>query len=257
MAVAGGIFQLAGFALSLFTRKELSNVKRAAEATETQHKYVVAQAEEALMRLSNLTEYTQSIHEHLVGMAETQTDLYRAVKREGITNEIAQMKRIFISEFTMFLTGFQSLIEGRFSPLLINPDLLKTTDEDIITKARQEHLHPISEDADIIFQSPTSVVGTEEKDLLIIIHIPLYSGSLMRMYRYISAPFPLREDIVATIKHDKDYLALDPSSTVGKELSTTEVLACDHINRVYHCTGENVLQKNLDDLCLYNLFNAS
>ena len=77
----------------------------------------------------------------------------------------------------------------------------------------------------------------------------------MRMYRYVSAPFPLSEDVVATIKHDKDYLALDPSGTIGKELSLTEILACDHINRIYHCTGENVLQKNLDDLCLYNLFN--
>ena len=35
MAVAGGVFQLAGFALSLFNRKELNNVKLAAEATET------------------------------------------------------------------------------------------------------------------------------------------------------------------------------------------------------------------------------
>ena len=165
------------------------------------------------------------------------------------------MKRIFISEFNMFLTGLQSLLEGRFSPLLVNPDMLQSTYDDIVSKSRQEHLHPISNDADIIFQSPTSVVGTETGDLLVIIHIPLYSGSLMRMYRYVSTPFPLSEDIVATIMHDKDYLALDPSGTIGKELSSTEVLAFDHINRIYHCTGENVLQKNLDDLCFYNLFN--
>ena len=105
VAVAGGIFQLAGFALSLFNWQELSNVKRASEATQTQHRYVVAQAEEALM------------------IAKTQTDLYQAVKIEGMVNEVSKMKRIFISEFTMFLTGFQSLLEGRFSPLLVNPDM--------------------------------------------------------------------------------------------------------------------------------------
>ena len=108
---------------------------------------------------------------------------------------------------------------------------------------------------DIIFQSPTSVVGTEEGDLFIVIPVPLYSSSLMRMYRYVSAPFPLREDIVTTIKHNKDYLALGPSGTIGKELTSTEILKCDRINRIYHYTGENVHQKNLDDLCLYNLFN--
>ena len=252
---AGGIFQLAGFDLSLFNRQELLNVRRAAESTETQHRYVVAQAGETLMRLSNLTDYTNRIYGHLLSIAKTQTDLYESKKREGIRNEVNQMKRMFISEFSIFLTGFQSLIEGRFSPLLVNPDLLQSTYDDIVTKSRQEHLHPISEDADIIFQSPTSVVGTEDGDLLAIIHIPMYSGSLMRMYRYVSAPFPLREEVVATIKHDKDYLALDPSGTVGKELSSTEVLSCDQINRIFHCTGENVLQKNLDDLCLYHLFN--
>ena len=241
--------------MSLFNRHELLNVKRAAETTEAQHKYVVSQAEETLMRLSNLTEYTHWIHEHLLSITRTHTDLYEAKKREGIRMEIDQMKRIFISEFSLFLTGFQSLIEGKFSPLLINPDLLQPTYDDIVTKSRQEHLHPLSDDADIVFQSPTSVVGTSKGNLLAIIHIPLYSGSLMRMYRYVSAPFPLREDVVATIKHDKDYLALDPSGTVGKELSTTEILACDRINRIFHCTGENVLQKNLNDLCLYNLFN--
>ena len=107
------------------------------------------------MRLSNLTEYTQRIHEHLLGMAKTQTDLYQAIKREGITNEIAHVKRMFISEFTMFLTGFQSLIEGRFSPLLVDPDMLQSTYDDIASKARQEHLHPISDDADINLRHPS------------------------------------------------------------------------------------------------------
>ena len=165
------------------------------------------------------------------------------------------MKRIFLSEFTLFLTGIQSLIEGHFSPLLINPDLLQSTYDDIVNKARSESLNPVSSDADTLFQSPTSVIGTNDGDLLIIVHIPLYSGSLMRLYRYVAAPFPLRDNIVATIRHEKEYLALDPSGTVGKELSATEILKCDRINRIHHCNGENVLQKNLEQLCLYNLYN--
>ena len=38
-------------------------------------------------------------------------------------------------------------------------------------------------------------------------------------------------------------------------MSATEILKCDKINRVFHCNGENVLQKNLEQLCLYNLYN--
>ena len=252
---AGSLFQLAGFALSLFNKRELSNIKRAAESTEGHQRYVAAKAEESLLRLSNLTAYTRGVYDTTMKIAKTQTDLYREIKRVGLETEIAQMKRIFLSEFTLFLTGIQSLIEGHFSPLLINPDLLQSTYDDIVNKARSESLNPVSSDADTLFQSPTSVIGTNDGDLLIIVHIPLYSGSLMRLYRYVAAPFPLRDNIVATIRHEKEYLALDPSGTVGKELSATEILKCDRINRIHHCNGENVLQKNLEQLCLYNLYN--
>ena len=137
----------------------------------------------------------------------------------------------------------------------MNPDLLQSTYDDIVNKAWSESLNPLSDDADTLFQSPTSVIGMEDSDLLIVIHIPLYSGSLIRLYRYVSAPFPLCENIVATIRHEKEYLALDPSGTIGKELSAAEILKCIRINRIHHCNGENVLQKNLERLCLYNLYN--
>ena len=75
----------------------------------------------------------------------------------------------------------------------------------------------------------------------------------MRLFRYVLAPFPLKENIVATIRHDKEYLAVHPSGMIGKEWSATEILKCNRINRVFHCNGGNVLQKNLEQLCLYNL----
>ena len=252
---AGTLFQLAGFALSLFNKRELSNIKRAAESNEGHQRYVASKAEESLLRLSNLTAYTKAVYDSTLKIAKTQTDLWREIKRVGLEAEVAQLKRIFLSEFTLFMTGIQSLIEGHFSPLLINPDLLQSTYDNIVNKARSESLNPVSDDADTLFQSPTSVIGTNDGDLLIVVHIPLYSGSLMRLYRYVAAPFPLRDNIVATIRHNKEYLALDPSGTVGKELSATEILKCDRINRIHHCNGENVLQKNLEQLCLYNLYN--
>ena len=252
---AGSLFQLAGFALSLFNRKELGYIKAASESSSSNQRYVAAKAEESLLRLSNLTQYTKSVYKSMLQIVKTQTDLHREVKRLGFQDEADQMQRLFVSEFTMFMTGIQSLVEGHFSPLLVNPDLLQSSYDDIINKARAESLNPLSDDADTLFQSPTSVIGTQEGDLLIVVHIPLYSGSLMQLYRYVAAPFPLKENIVATIRHDKEYLALDPSSTIGKELSATEILKCDRINRVFHCNGENVLQKNLEQLCLYNLYN--
>ena len=76
----------------------------------------------------------------------------------------------------------------------------------------------------------------------------------MNLFRYVPAPFLLQDGLTATIRSEKSYLALDPSGTLGKELSEAEIFRCKHINRIYHCGNENVLQKNLSQLCLFNLY---
>ena len=64
----------------------------------------------------------------------------------------------------------------------------------------------------------------------------------------------MQDGLTATIRSEKSYLALDPSTTLGKELSEAEIFRCKRINRIYHCRNENVLQKNLSQLCLFNLY---
>ena len=64
----------------------------------------------------------------------------------------------------------------------------------------------------------------------------------------------MQEGLTATIRSDKSYLAQDPSGTLGKELSEAEIFRCKRINRIYHWGNENVLQKNLSQLCLFNLY---
>ena len=98
------------------------------------------------------------------------------------------------------------------------------------------------------------MLGTQDNDLICIIHVPLYSGELMNLFRYVPAPFLLQDGLTATIRSEKSYLALDPSGTLGKELSEAEIFRCKRINRIYHCGNENVLQKNLSQLCLFNLY---
>ena len=154
---AGSLFQLAGFALSLFNKRELSNIKRAAESTKGHQRYVAAKAEESLLCLSNLTAYTKGVYDTTMKIAKTQTDLYREIKWVGLETEIAQMKRILLSEFTLFLTGIQSLIEGHFSPLLVNPDLLQSTYDDIVNKAQSESLNPVSSDSEYLV--PVTYLG--------------------------------------------------------------------------------------------------
>ena len=148
----------------------------------------------------------------------------------------------------------QALLDNKFSPLLVDPEKVQDAYDEVVDKAKEINLKPLSVDSDLIFQSEVSVLGTTDGDLICIIHIPLYSGELMNLFRYVPAPFLLQDGLTTTIRSDKSYLALDPSGTLGKELSESDIFRCKRINRIYHCGSENVMQKNLSQLCLFNLY---
>ena len=110
----------------------------------------------------------------------------------------------------MFLTGLQSLLDNKFSPLMVDPEKVQSAYDEVVDKAKEVNLKPLTEDSDLIFQSEVSVMGTTDGDLVYIIHIPLYSGELINLFRYVPAPFLLQDGLTTTVRSDKSYLALDP-----------------------------------------------
>ena len=223
-------------------------------STQSDSKYVASQVSDAFLRLDTLTEHTKNVYQALVTIAKTNRNLHKAHKKDIIIAEVDRLSRIFVSETSLFLTGLQALLHNQFSPLLVDPEKVQSAYDEVVDKAKEANLKPLTEDSDLIFQSEVSVMGTADGDLVCIIHIPLYSGELMNLFRYVPAPFLLQDGLTTTIRSDKSYLALDPSGTLGKELSEAEIFRCKRINRIYHCGNENVMQKNLSQLCLFNLY---
>ena len=253
-SVVDGLIQLAGFALSIFNRQELTLIQKYIENTKTENNYVASKVDEAFLRMDQLIDHTEKVYEAMLNIARTNHNLHTKQKKATIVAEVDRLSRIFVSETSMFLTGLQALLDNQFSPLLVDPEQLQSAYDEIVDRAKEVNLAPITEDADLIFQAEVSVLGTQDDDLICIIHIPLYSGELMNLFGYVPAPFLLQDGLTATIRREKSYLALDPSGTLGKELSEAEIFRCKQINRIYHCGNENVLQKNLSQLCLFNLY---
>ena len=238
----------------MFNRYELSFIKDSVDNTQSDSKYVASKVSEAFLRLDTLMDHTENVYQALVTIAKTNRNLHTAHKKEIIVAEVDRLSRIFVSETSLFLTGLKSLLDNKFSPLLVDPEKVQSAYDEVVDKAKEVNLKPLTEDSDLIFQSEVSVMGTTDGDLVCIIHILLYSGELMNLFRYAPAPFLLQNGLTTTIRSDKSYLALDPSGTLGKELSEAEIFRCKRINRIYHCGSKNVMQKNLSQLCLFNLY---
>ena len=217
--VVEGLIQLAGFTLSIFNRQELTSIQKSLEDTQAESNYVASRVDETFLRLDQLIEHTEKVCEAMVNIAKTNQNLHTKQKQAIIVVEVDRLSRIFVSETSMFLTGLQALLNNQFSPLLVEPERLQNAYDEIVDRAKEVNLAPLTEDADLIFQSEVSVLGTQNDDLICIIHVPLYSGELMNLFHYVPAPFLLQDGLTATIRSEKSYLALDPSGTLGKELS--------------------------------------
>ena len=252
-AIVGGMVQLAGFTLLVFNRHELMSIRESLEGNQAESKYVASKVSEAFLRLDQLIDYTEKVYQAMTNVAVNNSSLHLAHKKETIIAEVDRLSRIFVTETSMFLTGLQALLDNQFRPLLVDPEQVQSAYEEVVDKAKEANLAPLTADADLIFQSEVSVMGTQGGDLVCIIHIPLYRGYL-NLFHHVPAPFLLQNGLTATVRSEKSYLALDLSGTLGKELSEAEIFRCKRINRIYHCGNEIVLQKNLSQLCLFNLY---
>lgn len=76
----------------------------------------------------------------------------------------------------------------------------------------------------------------------------------MTLYQHVSAPIFLTEDLVVSIKDKADYLAIDTTGSLVKTLTHLDLLLWKHVNNIWHCPRENILIKDLDKVCLYNVF---
>ena len=57
-------------------------------------------------------------------------------------------------------------------------------------------LLPSNEDPGILFQVPVSTLSDNEGNLYAVVHLPLYSGSTLKLYRHVPAPFFLENSSV-------------------------------------------------------------
>ena len=107
--------------------------------------------------------------------------------------------------------------------LIISPESLISAFDTLTANARRHNLIPSGEDPGILFQVPVSTLCDNDGNLYAVIHLPLYSGSPLQLYRHVPAPFFLEDTtIILDIENPAEFLALDTHGMMGKQMSASE-----------------------------------
>ena len=162
---------------------------------------------------------------------------------------------VFKGEIKDFIIGLTALMDGKLHPLLVEPHKLSSAYVELVKKARQEGLAPLSEDPSILFNCPTSTMASlDNGDLSVIVHVPFNTG-LLNLYKFISAPIKLENQNSVTLSIDAkaEYLAIDAEQTRGGQYLAKQISSCRAFQNIKHCPSINFLTRNLTSLCLYNI----
>ena len=251
--------QLVTFALQIFSPSQLEKIVDYATRPLSNDVKVIAEAvAESSLTIANVTRHVQENRDYLLEVNRQNKQTSLDLKISSMRNVILLVQNNFRHECDNFAMGISTLIEGRLSPLLIDQEALKTSYQSIVKRAREQSLQPVSEQYGIIFSSKTSIVGTTDGDLIAVTHIPLYSGSLLPLFVHIPAPqFFDNTSIALKVTSEKSHIAIDSTSNLAKEYTDSDLSACLKLGELLHCPYENMLQKNVESLCLWNLFHES
>ena len=107
--------------------------------------------------------------------------------------------------------------------MIVSPEALISAFDQLSSNAGKRNLLPSSEDPGILFQVPVSTLSDNDGNLYAVVHLPLYSGSTLNLYRHVPAPFFLENtSVILHVESPAEFLALDTHGIFGKQMTSSE-----------------------------------
>ena len=246
---------LTSFGTSMYSIGQLKTLKDNLGEQGQRIEFLSHQIQEQDLGIYNITMATRRYVEDSV---EAIGKVAEETKRLTIVKALESSARTYLLNFRMALTdliiGITELMEGRLSPLLIDPHQLEEAYKNLLTAANKVGLEPVSLHPGIVFQTPVSVLGKDDRQLVVMVHVPLNAGTLI-LYKYLPSPIIFEDkDVALYVEDEEKYLAMDAHQTVGLQMTPREFDKFLKTKRVYSCDKSHVFTKSLERLCLYNLF---
>ena len=255
LAAVAGIMGLTSFGTSMYSIGQLKTLKDNIGEQGERIEFLSHQIQEQDLRIYNITQATRRYVEESV---DAIGKVAEETRRLTIVKALETSARTYLLNFRMALTdltiGITELMEGRLSPLLIDPHKLDEAYRNLLAAAKKVGLEPVSLHPGIVFQTPVSVLGKDDRQLVVMVHVPLNAGTLI-LYKYLPSPIIFEDkDVALYVEDEEKYLAMDAHQTIGLQLTPWEFDRCLKMKGVYSCKKSHVFTKSLERLCLYNLF---
>ena len=174
----------------------------------------------------------------------------------SIVKELANVQTIN-HQYNIFKQAISDLAEGKLSPLLIKPALLRKTITDIQNMLTRDYpnFFLLSTNPQYYYKHANFYVYRHDSNILVTLHFPISCVQTFELYRVYSWPSPVNDSTAAAtqIKDLPDYLAISIDKQFFVPLTSEETSHCigaDLLICKFRPTMRSVSSKN----CVANLF---
>ena len=168
---------------------------------------------------------------------------------------IGRLEKVLKGVVTKIRNTFQMAQAHRLSIDFYNADELNHLYHKISSTANKNKLILITEKPLDLFQLEVSYLSDGHM-LHLMLHVPAVSeGSLLNLLRMHPLPVPIENGKAIVPKTQDNVLGLSPGKErMSVHLSSTDLLDCKTINKVFLCERHAVLHKQINDSCVGALY---
>ena len=225
------------------------------KVTKSEMDMVVKKVDGSDLKIKQLAFSVRTMNTLLDKVAWTVTDeTYHREINEMIAN-VTDIIHIYNTEMNDYFDALAFLTLGRLSPLIIDIPRVRKLFDEVKKEAERFSLKPLYDHPSLMFSSTTSTLMVNGK-LHAIVHLPLVGGEKMHLLHYIHTPLYMPPNITYTFTMKEDVLAVNEAETIMKIFTMDDLEDCQKIGQEFHCPHSNILNKDLNNNCLYSLFKG-
>ena len=249
LGLIGGLTSSYGF--SLYSETKITHLQN-----------MVNSNTEAIMQAINATEIcTSEIRENqdrlLDRMAEiTKTAVLtkRAIEIEEFANILERKVRRTMQSFREWEMGIISLLEGKASPYLFQPEYLRRELKQLEKKVADTQNQLLHSTMVGLYRFSVSLLA-EDVGVSVFIHIPIVSTGVLKLYKLQDTPFyDKSENMIYRFQTTRRVLAINDDHSRSIAISLAELNRCRRDASMYYCDTTIVLNRKPELSCAGAIF---
>ena len=260
-----GVATLFNCGLSIYNTYEIEQLKQATNHLEDGINRIITVLREEDKSMETLKSSITAINDTLIIFGKNLKKLREEVDLISAYSLIHSKVEASNQEFTLFSLGLLELLNGRFSPLLVNKAKVLITFENFRTKILKEGYHLVFDFPSSIFKADISYV-VENGILDVFVHCPIVQLSPIPVYQYLGLPIIINETKTGPLlfvepREGYDLLMIDTQTQRGAEFHSSFLTGCQTarlaIGLVYLCSDDlPILKRDTTSDCLGLLFSG-